>query len=74
VNATGGVIFVVWDEENHVPFLAIGPTVKSGYTSQVALTHRSLTKTVEEVFGLPILPTVTDAADFGDLFVSGSVR
>lgn len=74
VNAVGGVIFVIWDEENHVPFFAIGPTVKPGYSSPAQLTHRSLTKTVEEVLGLPILPTVTDAADFGDLFLSGSVR
>jgi phosphatidylinositol-3-phosphatase len=74
VNAVGGVIFIIWDEENHVPFFAIGPDVKAGYGSPVALTHRSLLKTVEEIFGLPILPTVQDANDFGDLFVSGTVR
>jgi phosphatidylinositol-3-phosphatase len=74
VNAQGGVIFVIWDEESHVPFFAIGPTVKPGYSSPVSLTHRSLTKTVEEAFGLPILPTVEDAPDFGDVFLSGAVR
>jgi hypothetical protein len=74
VNANGGVIFIIWDEESHVPFFAVGPTVKVGYSSPASLTHRSLTKTVEEVLGLPILPTVSDATDFGDLFVSGSVR
>jgi hypothetical protein len=74
VNAAGGVIFIIWDEESHVPFFAVGPTVKAGYSSPARLTHRSLTKTVEEMLGLPILPTVTDASDFGDLFVSGAVR
>jgi len=72
VNAHHGVIFVVWDEpeggSNLIPFIAIGPTVKANYTSRVAYTHSSLTKTVEEIFGLPILPTVAGANDFGDLF------
>ena len=53
VNANGGVIFIVWDEENHVPFFAVGPTVKPGLQEPAALTHRSLTKTVEEILGLP---------------------
>ena len=67
VNANGGVIFIVWDEESHVPFFAVGPTVKPGYASPASLTHRSLTKSVEEILGLPLLPTVSDATDFGDL-------
>jgi phosphatidylinositol-3-phosphatase len=74
VDANGGVIFIVWDEESHVPFFAVGPSVKPGYASPAPLTHRSLTKSVEEILGLPVLPTVSDATDFGDLFVSGSVR
>ena len=54
----------MWDEPEGgstlIPFFAIGPHVKSGYTSTVAYTHSSLVKTVEEIFGLPILPTVAE--------------
>lgn len=75
VNAAGGVIFLVWDEGDvtTLPFVAIGPGVKAGYRSPVAVNHGSLLKTVEEMLGLPILPTVQDVADLGDLFVSGAV-
>ena len=76
VNAHSGVIFIVWDEPEGgstlIPFFAIGPHVKPGYTSTVAFTHSSLVKTVEEIFGLPILPTVAGANDFADLFQPGT--
>jgi hypothetical protein len=74
--ANDGVIFVVWDEGEGsltIPFLAIGPGVKNGYSSGVTLTHGSLVKTVERIFGLPILPTVASANDFGDLFKPGGL-
>jgi hypothetical protein len=75
VNANDGVIFLVWDEPEGgsplIPFLAIGPHVKAGYASSVAVTHSALVKTVEKIFGLPILPTVASANDFGDLFQPG---
>ena len=75
-NANDGVIFIVWDEpvggSTLIPFVAIGPQVKPGYASSVRFTHSSLTKTVEEIFGLPILPTVASANDFSDLFLPGT--
>jgi hypothetical protein len=75
-NANDGVIFLVWDEpvggSALIPFVAIGPQVKPGYASSVRFTHSSLTKTVEEIFGLPILPTVTSANDLSDLFQPGA--
>lgn len=74
VNAVGGVIFIVWDEGTKLPFLAVGPGIKPGYSSSVALDHGSLLKTVEELLGLPILPTVDGVADLGDLFTSGQPR
>ena len=77
VNAHSGVIFIVWDEpeggSSLIPFFALGPHVKPGYTSAVAFTHSSLVKTVEEIFGLPILPTVANANDFADLFQPGTL-
>jgi hypothetical protein len=75
VNAHDGVIFIVWDEpvggSTLIPFLAIGPHVKAGYSNQVPYTHSSLTKSVEEVFALPLLPTSAAANDFKDLFQPG---
>ncbi len=69
-NAHNGVIFVVWDEPEGgsplIPFLAIGPHVKAGYTSPTSVTHSALVKTVEKIFGLPLLPAVASANDFGD--------
>ena len=54
-----------------MPFVAIGPGVKMGYTGEVAYTHSSFTKSVDEIFGLPVLSTVTGANDLGDLFQPG---
>jgi acid phosphatase len=77
VSAQSGVIFIVWDEpvggSNLIPFLAIGPTVKANYANQVHYTHGSLTKSVEEIFGLPILPTVAGENDLADLFTPGAL-
>jgi len=70
-NATGGVIFIVWDEGSGLPFVAVGPGVKPGYPSAVAYTHASVLKTVEEILGLPILPAVQPASDLSDLFSAG---
>jgi hypothetical protein len=70
VNARGGVIFITWEEGDRsstLPFLAVGPGVKPGYAGGVAYTHSSLLKTVEELLGLPVLPTVAGANDLADL-------
>jgi hypothetical protein len=75
-NAHNGVIFLVWDEPEGgsplIPFLAIGPQIKPGYASSVAVTHSALVKTVEKIFGLPILPAVAASNDFGDMFQPGT--
>jgi hypothetical protein len=76
INAHAGVIFIVWDEPEGgstlLPFLAVGPHVKAGYASPVFLTHSSLTRSLDEIFGLPILGTVAGVNDFGDLFTAGT--
>jgi phosphatidylinositol-3-phosphatase len=70
---TDGVVFLVWDEgsvtDGMLPFLALGPSVKVGTTSTGTVSHRSLLRTVETMFGVPILPSVADANDLSDLFV-----
>jgi hypothetical protein len=68
------VIFLTWDEgdsSNLVPFIAIGKYVKKGYTSTVAYTHGSIVKTVENLFGLPTLASVSSNNDLRDLFEPG---
>lgn len=75
VNAEGGVIFIVWDEpvggSTLIPFMAIGPHVKAGYANAITYNHGSLTRSIEEIYGLPILPTVAQNNDFSDLFQAG---
>ena len=39
----------------------------------IAFNHSSLVKTVEEIFGLPLLPTVASVNDFADLFQPGTL-
>jgi hypothetical protein len=75
-NTHHGVIFVFWDEGTatlKVPFLAIGPNVKKNYVGGVSYTHRSITKTIEKIFGLPYLDTVKSDNDLSDLFEAGKL-
>jgi len=75
VTNNSGVIFIVWDEGNatgKLPFFAIGPGVKANHESTVAYDHGSLVKSVEEIFGLSILPKVSGNNNFADLFKAGS--
>ena len=75
VDAHAGVLFLVWDEghsTSRMPFIAAGPNVKRGYASSVTYNHGSLLRSVEEIFGLPVLPTVAGATDFADLFEAGT--
>lgn len=68
------VIFIVWDEgktTKTLPFFAAGWGIKTDYVSHVDYSHRSLIKTVERIFGLPVLESVKDANDFSDLFKPG---
>ncbi|MCE9576560.1 MAG: alkaline phosphatase family protein [Deltaproteobacteria bacterium] len=72
-NAHHGVIFVTWDEgegTSTMPFLAIGPGVKAGFASSDTLDHGSLLKATEQIFGLPILPTVQSSTDLGGFFAA----
>jgi phosphatidylinositol-3-phosphatase len=72
--AHSGVIFLTWDEGSattKIPFLAIGAGVKANYTGGVAYDHGSIVKSVEEIFGLPILSAVAEKNDLSDLFRPG---
>jgi phosphatidylinositol-3-phosphatase len=72
-----GVVFLVWDEgsvsDGILPFYAFGPSVKAGGVAAGTVTHRSLLRSVETMFGLPLLPTVSDANDLSELFTGNQL-
>lgn len=73
-HANAGAVFIVWDEGDatlKMPFIAAGPGVKTDYAGSVKYNHSSLTKSIEEILGLPVLSTVSSASDFSDLFATG---
>ena len=74
-NAHQGVVFIVWDEGEvtaKLPFIALGTGVVPGATSNVEFNHKSFVKSLELIFGLPILPTVSSANTFDSLFAVGA--
>lgn len=68
------VVFLVWDEGKagkKLPFFAAGWGVKANHVSNVAYSHRSMLKTIERIFKLPVLDAVADANDLSDMFEPG---
>ena len=71
----GGAVFITWDEsengEHPIGMIALSPFAKTGYTSNVALSHSSMLKSTQEIFGVtPLLRDAANASDLSDLFVS----
>ena len=76
----GGLLLIVWDEgdeplgqtasDGPLPMLAIGSMVKTAYAGNVAYTHASMTKSLEEIFSVPLLRDAATAStnDLADLF------
>lgn len=75
LNAHQGVLIIVWDEPpgstGTLPLIVVGPHVKPGAISSVRYTHGSLVRTVEQIFGLPVLAAVSSESAFSDLFEAG---
>ena len=70
-----GVIFIVWDEGDattFMPFIAIGPGVKAGYSGDDEYTHGSLLKSLELILDVPVSSRVSAENDFSDLFEPGA--
>ena len=68
------VIYGTWDEGSStlkMPFIAIGPGVKTNYTGTVSYTHSSLVKSIDAILGLSTLSKVSGANDLSDLFQAG---
>jgi hypothetical protein len=71
----GGALFITWDESEggNVPigFIALSPLIKPNYTSQVAYSHSSTLRSIQEIFGvMPLLGGAASANDLSDLFRS----
>lgn len=74
---SGGIIFITWDEAegrnghsaDKIPMIVISPKIKSpGYTSSNAYSHKSYLATVEDLLGVPRLPTVASEPSMLEFF------
>jgi phosphatidylinositol-3-phosphatase len=75
---SGGVIFIVWDEDDlsgvlskddPIPLFVLSPYAKSGgYTSTSHADHYALLATIEDGLGLPRLGSAQGSATLGDFF------
>lgn len=68
------IVFVTWDEGSRgksLPFFAAGAGVRAGHESTVEYTHASVLRTVERIFGLPLLDAVKGSTDLADMFEPG---
>ena len=75
----GGVLFLTWDEAEgrnghdtvHLPMIVISPRIVSaGFQSDTAYSHASYLSTVEDLLGLPRLPTVATAPSLDEEFLA----
>jgi hypothetical protein len=72
----GGALFITWDESEGgdgtpIGLIAISSLAKKGYSNQVAYTHSSLLRSVQDVFSLrPYMRDAVNATSLDDLFVS----
>ena len=66
----GGVLFITWDEaegrnghdSERLPMIVVSPRIVSaGFTSNTPYTHAAYLATIEDMLGLPRLPTVASA-------------
>ena len=70
-----GALFIVWDESSSgdgpIGMILMSPLAKAGgYTNSIKYDHSSMVRTVEEIFGVPLLRGAKTATNLGDLFKS----
>jgi phosphatidylinositol-3-phosphatase len=56
-------VVVVWDEDTPVPNLVVSPSVHPGTVVESKVSHYSLLRATEDIFGLPRLLSAADAPD-----------
>lgn len=73
--ARGAIVLVTWDEgengsDGPIGLIALGKSVKPGYSNTIHYTHSSTLRTVQEVLGvMPFLGDAAKASDLSDLFL-----
>jgi hypothetical protein len=72
-----GVLFITWDEgEGLVPsdgpigMIVDSPKAKAGYANTILYDHSSTLKTIETIFGVPLLRGAMAATNLSDLFMT----
>jgi hypothetical protein len=68
-----GALIITWDEGGHgdgpIGFIVLSPRAKGkGYANSICYTHGSLLRTLEEIFGAPLLNDAARQIDLADLF------
>jgi phosphatidylinositol-3-phosphatase len=71
----GGALFIVWDEgggsDGPIGLIAVSPFARAGYASDVAYSHSSTLRTVQEIFAVqPYLRAAATATSLSDLFIA----
>jgi hypothetical protein len=51
-----------------LPFVVLSPLAKPGFQNSTKYTHSSLLRTLQEVFGVPLLGDAANATNLADFF------
>jgi len=67
-----GALFITWDEsedgEKPIGMIVLSPLAKTNYSNDVPYYHSSMLRTVEEVFGVPLLRDAANQPSLEDMF------
>lgn len=74
-----GALFIIWDEgdevnplqpasDGPVGMIVLSPLAKTNFSSPTVFTHSSTLRTVEEIFGVPLLRDAKNATDLSEFF------
>ena len=71
-------LFIIWDEGDEAPLqtasdgpvgmMVLSPLAKVNFSSSTVFTHSSTLRTVEEIFGVPLLRDAKNATDLSEFF------
>lgn len=75
---SGGAIFITWDNSDYsaadpIGMIVLSPYIKAvGYSNSIHYDHSSMLKTMEEIFGVPLIRAAADPStnDLSDFFVT----
>jgi hypothetical protein len=70
---SSGAVFITWDEnerdDQNIGLIALSPFAKKGYVNQIAYTHSSLLRSLQDIFAVrPYIRDAANASSLDDLF------